>query len=131
MKIQCEREQIQLPSLSDQELAAKLSVRPERWASAVQSHGASQVAELFASPGEPANVCAENKHLDWLRSVLHKVEGKTGMVLQAHLIEGKSLKHLAQTLKCSRSSLRFYLNEGLELLRRWAHRDGLMPIHTS
>ena len=53
------------------------------------------------------------------------------MVLQAHLIEGKSLKDLAQTLKCSRSSLRFHLNEGLELLRRWAHRDGLMAFHTS
>ena len=35
MKIQREREQNQLPSLSDQELAAKLSVRPERWASAL------------------------------------------------------------------------------------------------
>ena len=63
--------------------------------------------------------------------MLHPGEGKTGMVLQAHLIEGQSLKDLAQALKCSRSSLRFHLNEGLELLRRWAHRDGLMPIHTS
>ena len=53
------------------------------------------------------------------------------MVLQAHLIEGQSLKDLAQALKCSRSSLRFHLNEGLELLRRWTHRDGLMPIRTS
>ena len=131
MKIQCEREQIQLQSLSDQELAAKLSVRPERWASAVQSHRASQVADLFASPGEPASFCAEDEHLDWLRSVLHQVEVKTGIVLHAHLIEGKSLKDLTQALKCSRSSLRLYLNEGLELLRRWAHRDGLMPFHTS
>ncbi|WP_226399899.1 sigma-70 family RNA polymerase sigma factor [Synechococcus sp. MU1643] len=131
MKIQREREQNQLPNLSDQELAAKVLVRPERWASAVQSHGASQVADLFACPGEPAILSAEDEHLDWLRSVLHQVEGKTGMVLQAHLIEGKSLKDLAQALKCSRSSLRFYLNEELELLRRWAHRDGLMPFHTS
>ena len=91
----------------------------------MQSHGASQVADLFANPGE-----SKPLHLDWLRSVLHKVECKTGMVLQAHLIKGKSLKDLAQALKCSRSSLRFYLNEGLELLRQWAHRDGLMPIHT-
>ena len=59
------------------------------------------------------------------------MEGKTVMVLQAHLIEGKSLKDVAQALKCSRSSLRFHLNEGLELSRRWAHRDGLMPFHTS
>ena len=97
----------------------------------MQSHGASQVAELFACPGEPASSCAEDEHLDWLRSVLHQVEGKAGMVLQAHLIEGKSLKDLAQAQKCSRLSLRFHLNEGLELLRRWAHRDGLMPFHTS
>ena len=59
------------------------------------------------------------------------MEGKTAMVLQAHLIEGKSLKDLAQALKCSRSSLRSHINEGLELLRRWAHRDGLMAFHTS
>ena len=70
MKIQREREQNQLPSLSDQELAAKLLVRPERWASAVQSHGASQVADLFASPGEPAIFSAEDEHLDRLRSML-------------------------------------------------------------
>ena len=69
--------------------------------------------------------------MDWLRSVLHQGERKTGMVLSAHLIEGKSLKDLAEALKCSRSSLRFHLNEGLELLRRWTHRDGLMPIRTS
>ena len=50
MKIQREREQNQLPSLSDQELAAKLLVKLERWAAAVQSHWASQVADLFANP---------------------------------------------------------------------------------
>ena len=37
----------------------------KRWASAVQSHGASQVADLFASPGEPAIFFAEDEHLDW------------------------------------------------------------------
>ncbi|MDO6351703.1 sigma-70 family RNA polymerase sigma factor [Synechococcus sp. YX-04-1] len=131
VKIQREREQNRLPSLSDQELATELSVRPERWAAAVQSHGASQVVDLFSSPGEPASSCAEDEHLDWLRSVLHQVEGKAGMVLQAHLIEGQSLRDLAQGLNCSRSSLRLHLNEGLGLLRQWAHRDGLMPIHTS
>ena len=47
-----------------------------------------------------------------MRSVLHQVEGKAGMVLQAYLIEGQSLKDLAQALNCSRSSLRLYLNEG-------------------
>ena len=63
--------------------------------------------------------------------MLHQVEGKAGMVLSARLIEGQSLKDLAQALNCSRSSLRLYLNEGLGLLRQWAHRDGLMPFHTS
>lgn len=63
--------------------------------------------------------------------MLHQVEGKAGMVLQAHLIEGQSLRDLAQGLNCSRSSLRLHLNEGLGLLRQWAHRDGLMPMHTS
>ena len=98
----------------------------------MQNHGASQVADLFASPGEPASSCAEVEHLDCLRSVLHQVDGKDGMVLQADLIEGKGLKDLAQGLKnCSSSSLRLYLNEGLGLLRQFAHRDGLMLIHIS
>ena len=131
MKIQREREQNQQPSLSDQELAAELSVRPERWAAAQQSHGASQVIDLFASPGEPASSCAEDEHLDWLKSVLHQVEGMAGTVLQAHLIEGQSLKDLAQALNCSRSSLRRHLNEGVELLQQWAQRDGLIPIQSS
>ena len=39
MKIQRKREQNRQPLLSDQDLAAELSVRPERWAAAVESQG--------------------------------------------------------------------------------------------
>ena len=131
MKIQREREQNQLPSHSDQELAAKLSVKPERWAAPMQSHGVSQVADLFASPVEPTSSCAEDEQLDWLRSVLHQVESKAGMVLQAHSIEGQSLKDLAQALNCNRSYLRLYMDKVLGLLRQWAQRDGLMPTQSS
>ena len=56
--------------------------------------------------------------------MLHQVDGMAGTVLQAHLIEG-------QTLNCSRSCLRLHLQEGVQLLRQWAQRDGLMPIQTS
>ena len=54
-----------------------------------------------------------------------------GLVVQAHLIEGQSIKDLAQDLNCSRSSLRLHLHQGVGLLRQWAQRDGLMPIPTS
>ena len=128
MKIQREREQNRQSLLSDQKLAAELSVRPERWAAAVQSHSASQVVDLSDSPEEAASSWTEDEHLDWLRSVLHQVDGLAGTVLKAHMIEGQSLKDLAQVLKCSRSSLRLQLNEGLGLLRQWAQRDGLMPV---
>ena len=131
MKIQREREQNQLTVLNDLELATALSVRPDRWAAAVQSHSASQVVDLSDSPGEPASSKAEDEHLDWLKSVLHQVDGMAGTVLQAHLIEGQTLKDLAQAMNCSRSSLRLHLHEGLHLLRQWAQRDGLMPIQTS
>ena len=33
--------------------------------------------------------------LNWLKGVLHQVEGMPGMVLQGHLIEGQSIKKLA------------------------------------
>ena len=131
MNVQREREQNQQPSFSDQELAAALSVRPERWAAAVLSHGASQVLDLSSNPLEPTRSCEDDEQLDWLKSVLHQVEGMAGTVLRAHFIEGQSLKDLAQALNCSRSSLRLHLNEGVGLLRQWAHRDGLMPIQTS
>ena len=131
MKIQREREQNRQPLLSDQDLEAELSVRPEHWAAAVQSHGASQVIDLSASPGELASLRAEDEHLDWLKSVLHQVDGLAGTVLQAHLIEGQTLKDLAQAMNCSRSSLRLHLHESVQLLQQWAQRDGLMPIQTS
>lgn len=67
----------------------------------------------------------------WLKSVLHQVDGLAGTVLQAHLIEGQTLKDLAQGMNCSRSSLRLHLHEGVKLLQQWAQRDGLMPIQTS
>ena len=62
---------------------------------------------------------------------MYKRQGLAGTVLQAHLIEGQTLKDLAQAMNCSRSSLRVHLHEGLQLLRQWAKRDGLMPIQTS
>ena len=52
-------------------------------------------------------------------------------MLQAHLIEGQTLKELAQTMNCSLSSLRLHLHEGVQLRQQWAQRDGLMPIQTS
>ena len=130
MKIQREREQNRQPLLSDLELAKALSVRPERWAAAVQSHEASQVIDLNATPGEPASSRTEDEHLDWLKSVLHQVDGLAGTVLKGHLIEGQSLKDLAQVLNCSRSTLRLHLDEGLRLLQQWAQRDGCL-LYTS
>ena len=53
----------------------------------------------------------EDEHLDWLKSVLHQVDGLGGTVLQAHLIEGQTLKDLAKAMNCSRSSLRLHLHE--------------------
>ena len=97
----------------------------------MQSHGVSQVLDLSASPGEPASSCAEDEHLDWLKSVLHQMEGMPGKVVKAHLIEGQSMQNLAKALNCSRSSLRLHLHEGVALLRQWAQRDGLMPIQTN
>ena len=120
MKIQREREQNRQALLSDRDLAGELSVRPERWAAAVQSHGASQVIDLTASHEEPASSCAEDEHLDCLKGVL-----------QAHLIEGQTLKDLAQAMNCSRSSLRLHIDEGLQLLRKWAQRDSLIPNQIS
>ena len=131
MKIQRELEQSQQSSHSNQELADALSVRPERWAADFLSHGASQVVDLSASPLEPTQACEVDEHLDWLKSVLHQVDGLAGTVLKCHLIEGQSLKDLAQVLNCSRSTLRLHLDEGLRLLRQWAQRDGVMPLQTS
>ena len=127
-KIQRDREQNQEPALSDQALAAELSVRPERWAAAVQSHGASQVFDLSASHMEPTQPCEDDEQLNWLKSVMHQLEGTPGMVVQAHLIERKSIKELSEALSCSRSTLRLHLLQGVALLQQWAQRDGLMPI---
>ena len=81
----------------------------------MQSHGASQVLGLNAFPGEPTSCSEDDEQLNWLKGVLQQVEGMPGMVLQGHLIEGQSIKKLAQALNCSRSSLRLHLHEGLEL----------------
>ena len=116
--IQREREQSRQSSFSDQELAYALAVHPERWAAAVLSHMATQVVDLSASPVEPTQPCEDDEHLDWLKSVLHQVNGMDGTVLQAHLIEGQALKDLAQAMNCSRSSLRLHLHEGVQLLRQ-------------
>ena len=128
LKIQRDRQQ---NPLSDQDLAEALSVRPERWAAAVQSHQASQVLDIGASPEEPTRSSEDDEQLTWLKDVLHQLEGMPGQVLQAHLIEGETIKDLAQAFNCSRSTLHLHLQEGLNLLRHWAQRDGLMPSQPS
>ena len=128
MKIKREREQNRQSTLSNQDMATALSVRPKRWAAAVEAHGASQVLELNASSMDLKGSCEQDEQLDWLNSVLHQVEGMPGKILQAHLIERRSIKDLAQALNCSRSTLRIHLQEGLGLLQQWAQRDGLIPI---
>ena len=50
---------------------------------------------------EPASSRAEDEHLDWLKSVLHQVDGLAGTVLQAHLVEGQTLKDLAQAMNAA------------------------------
>ena len=130
-KIQRDREQKQQHALSDYELAEALSVRPERWAAAVQSHGASQLLELSSSPMELISASEDDENLTWLKCVLHQVEGMPKRVLQAHLIEGQSIKELAHTFHCSRSTLRKHLNEGIKILQQWAQRDGLMEAKIS
>ena len=60
--------------------------------------------------------------------MLHQVDGMAGTVLQAHLIEGQTLKDLAQTLNCSRSSLRLHLHEAFNCCGNGPNGDGLMPI---
>ena len=131
MKIQRDREQHRQPALGDHDLAEALSVRPERWAAAVRSHGASNVLDLTALPLEPTKPSVEDEQLSWLTNVLEQVDGMPGKVLQAHLIDGQSMKDLALIFNCSRSTLRLHLNEGLKILRQWARRDGLLILKTS
>ena len=73
VKFQREREQNRQPLLSDQELAAELSVRPERWAAAVESHGASQVVDLSASPEEATQPSEDDEQLNSLKSVMYQL----------------------------------------------------------
>ena len=49
--------------------------------------------------------------------MLHQVDGLAGTV-QAHLIEGQTIKDLAQAMNCSRSYLRLHLHEGVQLLQQ-------------
>ena len=131
VKIQRDRQQKQQDPLSDQDLAEALSVRPERWAAAVQGHQTSQVFDIDASPEQPTRSSEDDEQLNWLKDVLHQLEGMPGQVLQAHLIGGETIIDMAQAFNCSRSTLRLHLQEGLNLLRHWAERDGLMPSQTS
>ena len=68
----------------------------------------------------------DDEQLTWLNSALLQLDGMPGTVLQAHLIDGQSIKELAKAFHCSRSTLRKHLNQGLKILQQWAHRDGLM-----
>ena len=80
MKIQREREQNRLPLLSDQDLATELSVRPERWAAAIESHGASQAIHLVQHALQPVQGFILRPRACWLSRAGSQVDDLAGFM---------------------------------------------------
>ena len=125
-QVQEKRQKMGLKRLSDVDLAVSLNVSVNRWQDAVFAQASTRVHSLSEDELERIDCRKSDKHLEWLRNVLPRLDKKHRDLLLAHLIDGISIKHLSSITKISPTGIRRRLRTSIELLKSWAELDGFM-----
>lgn len=125
-RIQKNRQTMGLEPLSDIDLAASLNVSLKRWRYAVFAQASTKVQPLNGDELDCIEFKQYDKHLDWLGKALPKLDKNHRDLLQAHLIDGISVKHLSSIMKITPTRIRKMLGTSIKLLQNWAQLDGLL-----
>ena len=115
------------PRLSQQCLARRLGVTESRLQDALTALACVRNQSLDATPGEPVDEPTLDGQRDWLMQAMNELEPEQQRALQAHLIDGQSLREVAQQQNGHATRLRAVIQTAIARLQELAVRDGELP----
>ena len=115
----------QLP-LSQPCLAKHLGVTEARLQDALTAHDCARNQSLDSMPCELVDEPTVDRQRDWLMQAMVELDPEQRHALQAHLIDGQSLREVAQRQNRHAAKLRSVIQTAIARLQELAVRDGEM-----
>ena len=119
------------PPLSRQCLARRLGVTETRLQEAFKALHCTRNQSLDAMACELADERAVDDQREWLVKAMVELEQDQRRLLQAHLIDGQSLRELAQRQNMRPGGLRAVIQAGIARLQDLAERDGELSLRSA
>ena len=118
------RQQKRQPPLSRQALAERLGVTEARLQDAFTALESARNQSLDAMPCELADEASVDRQRDWLVQAMLELDPEQRWALQAHLIDGQSLREMALRKNGHATGLRSVIQTAIARLQDLAVRDG-------
>ena len=127
-KLQQEQLQRGEPPLVDAQLAEALNITVQRWQEACCSQQAERMVPIDAIQEQASGPDDGALEERWLDRALQLLKPQQRQLLQRHFIHGDSVRRIASETGIPQLQLRNSIRKAVQLLRRWAELDGLLPI---
>ena len=127
-KLQQEQLQRGEPPLVDAQLAEALNITVQRWQEACCSQQAERMVPIDAIQEQASGSDDGALEERWLDRALQLLKPQQRQLLQRHFIHGDSVRRIASETGIPQLQLRNSIRKAVQLLRRWAELDGLLPI---
>ena len=127
-KLQQEQLQRGEPPLVDAQLAVALNITVQRWQEACCSQQAERMVPIDAIQEQASGPDDGALEERWLDRALQMLKPQQRQLLQRHFIHGDSVRRIASETGIPQLQLRNSIRKAVQLLRRWAELDGLLPI---
>ena len=127
-KLQQEQLQRGEPPLVDAQLAVALNITVQRWQEACCSQQAERMVPIDAIQEQASGPDDGDLEERWLDRALQLLKPQQRQLLQRHFIHGDSVRRIASETGIPQLQLRNSIRKAVQLLRRWAELDGLLPI---
>ncbi|MAV12713.1 MAG: hypothetical protein CL861_04545 [Cyanobium sp. MED843] len=127
-KLQQEQLQRGEPPLVDAQLAVALNITVQRWQEACCSQQAERMVPIDAIQEQASGPDDGALEERWLDRALQLLKPQQRQLLQRHFIHGDSVRRIASETGIPQLQLRNSIRKAVQLLRRWAELDGLLPI---
>lgn len=127
-KLQQEQLQRGESPLVDAQLAEALNITVQRWQEACCSQQAERMVPIDAIQEQASGPDDGDLEERWLDRALQLLKPQQRQLLQRHFIHGDSVRRIASETGIPQLQLRNSIRKAVQLLRRWAELDGLLPI---
>ena len=119
------------PPRSRQGLARRLGVTETRLQDAFAALHCARSQSLDAMPCELPDERALDDQREWLVKAMVELDPEQRRVLQAHLIDGQSLREVARRQNVRAGGLRSVIQAGIARLQELAERDGELSLRSA